>query len=194
MRPRHPRAPCGALIPFAVPAAYGEHYSAAVIPGEFLLIGAVFTALTVVTDDLLRAHGNPGFVSITQGAGGVVTIVGTLLFARRSLTEVALVSSLGFAVAFVLALIRLWVATRQPVNSGTTSVRAGRTGFAKSPSLRLSQPIAIPDRFSADFLAEPDYRICRNAKIYDAPTSDDHVHADPSRSYYGSPGNLGPVR
>jgi O-antigen/teichoic acid export membrane protein len=118
---------CGALIPFAVPAAYGEHYSAAVIPAELLLIGAVFTALTVVTDDLLRAHGNPGFVSITQGAGGLVTIVGTLLFARRSLTEVALVSSLGFAVAFVLALIRLWVATRQAVNSGGTSARSHKS-------------------------------------------------------------------
>ena len=118
---------CGALIPFAVPAAYGEHYSAAVIPAELLLMGAVFTALTVVTDDLLRAHGNPGFVSITQGAGGLVTIVGTLLFARRSLTEVALVSSLGFAVAFVLALIRLWVATRQAVNSGGTSARSHKS-------------------------------------------------------------------
>ena len=96
------------------------------IPAELLLIGAVFTALTVVTDDLLRAHGNPGFVSITQGAGGVVTIVGTLLLAKRSLTEVALVSSLGFAVAFALALIRLWIATRQIVSSGATSARADR--------------------------------------------------------------------
>jgi O-antigen/teichoic acid export membrane protein len=117
---------CAALIPLAVPAAYGRHYSAAVIPAELLLIGAVFTALTAVADDLLRAHGNPGFVSITQGAGGAVTIVGTLLLARRSLTEVALVSSLGFAVAFVLALIRLWVATRRTSNTGATSATAGR--------------------------------------------------------------------
>ena len=127
---------CAALIPLAVPAAYGGHYSAAVIPAELLLIGAVFTALTAVADDLLRAHGNPGFVSISQGAGGAVTIVGTLLLARRSLTEVALVSSLGFAVAFVLALIRLWIATRRTSHTGATSATAGRhrVGRAAEPT------------------------------------------------------------
>lgn len=130
---------CGTLIPLMVPAAYGGHYSAAVFPAELLLIGAVFTALTAVADDLLRAHGNPGFVSITQGAGGAVTIVGTLLLARRSLTEVALVSSLGFAVAFVLALIRLWVATRRTVSSGATSAGGGRHRIG-----RVAEPTPQP--------------------------------------------------
>ena len=58
-----------------------------------------------------------------------MTIVGTLLLARRSLTEVALVSSLGFAVAFVLALIRLWVATGRTGNTGATSATAPDPGW-----------------------------------------------------------------
>jgi O-antigen/teichoic acid export membrane protein len=101
-------APLVALIlPRAIPLVYGAHYASAVVPAELLLAGAVFTALTSVADDLLRAHGHPGFVSLSQGAGGAVTIIGALLLARRSLAAVALISSAGFAVAFVLALIRL---------------------------------------------------------------------------------------
>jgi O-antigen/teichoic acid export membrane protein len=90
-----------------IPLIYGAHYASAVVPAELLLVGAVFAALTSVADDLLRAHGHPGFVSLSQGVGGAVTIIGTILLARRSLTDVALVSSIGFVVAFVLALTRL---------------------------------------------------------------------------------------
>ena len=104
---------CGAALPWAIPAIYGGPYSASVLAAECLLIGTVFTALTTVADDLLRAHGYPGSISVTQGAGGVVTVVGVLLLARHSLWAVALVSSLGYAVAFVLAFIRLWVVTRR---------------------------------------------------------------------------------
>lgn len=101
-------APLVALIlPRAIPLVYGADYASAVVPAELLLAGAVFTALTSVADDLLRAHGHPGFVSLSQGAGGAVTIVGTVLLGRRSLADVALVSSMGFAVALALALIRL---------------------------------------------------------------------------------------
>jgi cytochrome b len=66
----------------------------------------------VVADDLLRAHELPGFVTVTQGAGALVTIVGALLLARRSIDGVAIFSSLGFAVAFLLAVGRLWLVTR----------------------------------------------------------------------------------
>ena len=112
------------LLPWAIPFVYGARYSTAVAPAELLLPGAVFTALAAVADDLLRAHGHPGFVSITQGAGGVVTIIGTVLLARRSITAVALISSIGFMVAFVLALIRLWIATsRRSGNDGEVEQR-----------------------------------------------------------------------
>ena len=174
---------CAALIPLAVPAAYGGHYSAAVIPAELLLIGAVFTALTAVADDLLRAHGNPGFVSISQGAGGAVTIVGTLLLARRSLTEVALVSSLGFAVAFVLALIRLWIATRRTSHTGATSATARRHRVGRPRSLRLSQPIAIPDRFPAEFR--------RSRTTVSAGTSKSMTHPHPMTAF--APIRQGPM-
>jgi O-antigen/teichoic acid export membrane protein len=101
-------APLVALIlPRVIPLIYGAHYASAVVPAELLLVGAVFAALTSVADDLLRAHGHPGFVSLSQGVGGAVTIIGTILLARRSLTDVALVSSIGFVVAFVVALTRL---------------------------------------------------------------------------------------
>ncbi len=105
--------PLAVLIPWALPLVYGTRYSAAVIPAELLLLGAAFAALTAVTDDLLRAHGLPGFVSITQGAGGILTVTGTLILGGRPLAAVSVVSSLGFAVAFVLALVRLWFATRR---------------------------------------------------------------------------------
>jgi O-antigen/teichoic acid export membrane protein len=101
------------LLPRAIPLVYGPQYAAAVVPAEFVLLGALFTALATVADDLLRAYEHPGFVGITQGAGGAVTIIGILLLSGRPLGAVAIVSSLGFVVAFTLALIRLCAATRQ---------------------------------------------------------------------------------
>jgi O-antigen/teichoic acid export membrane protein len=98
---------CAVALPWVIPTLYGKHFSAAVLPAELLLIGTVFAALTVVTDDMLRAHGYPGFVSVTQGAGAAVTAVGALVAARRSLDAVAVASSLGYAVAFILAITRL---------------------------------------------------------------------------------------
>lgn len=102
---------CAAALPWLIPALYGKSYSAAVLPGEILLVGTIFNALTMVADDLLRAHGYPGFVSITQGAGAAVTAIGALMLARRSLDAVAIASSLGYATAFLLAIIRLRIAT-----------------------------------------------------------------------------------
>lgn len=105
--------PLAVLLPWAIPVVYGSQYLPAVIPAEFLLLGAVFSALASVADDLLRAHGYPGFVSITQGAGGAVTVIGTVLLHGHPLAAVALVSSLGFVLAFVLATLRLWIATHR---------------------------------------------------------------------------------
>jgi O-antigen/teichoic acid export membrane protein len=102
------------LLPWAIPFLYGASYAGAVVPAEFLLLGTLFCALAVVTDDLLRAHGRPGFVSISQGAGGVITVIGTLVLGGHPLNAVAAVSSLGFVVAFMLALARLRAATRRP--------------------------------------------------------------------------------
>ncbi len=101
------------MLPWAIPLVYGVQYSAAVIPAEFLLVGATFAALTAVADDLLRAHGRPGFVCITQSTGAAVTIIGTVLVGGRPLAVVAMISSLGFSAAFALALMRLTVATRR---------------------------------------------------------------------------------
>ena len=101
------------LLPWAIPLVYGEAYRDAVVPAEFLLLGVVFSALAIVTDDLLRAHGCPGFVSVSQGIGGVVTVLGTLLLDGHPLSAVAAVSSLGYAFAFALAVLRLRAATRR---------------------------------------------------------------------------------
>jgi O-antigen/teichoic acid export membrane protein len=101
------------LLPWAIPFVYGTRYSAAVIPAEILLLGTVFSALTVVADNLLRAYGHPGFVSISQGVGGAITGVGTLLLGGHPLGAVSAVSSLGFVLAFALALARLRAATRR---------------------------------------------------------------------------------
>ena len=131
---------CAVALPWLIPLLYGPHYTRAVIPAELLLIGTAFTALTVVADDLLRAHGCPGFVTITQGAGALVTIVGALLLARRSLDAVAVFSSLGFVAAFLLAVARLRMLTRPdgrhratPARSGVIAVGAHRAGTAQRP-------------------------------------------------------------
>jgi O-antigen/teichoic acid export membrane protein len=100
-------------LPWAIPYVYGARYAAAVVPAEVLLLGTALSALAGVADDMLRAHGHPGFVSITQGAGGLITVVGTLVLARHSLSAVAAASSLGFAFALVLALARLRAASRR---------------------------------------------------------------------------------
>lgn len=107
--------PVAALLPWAVPAVYGSAYADAVVPAEMLLAGAAFAALATVADDLLRAYGCPGFVSVTQGLGAVVTLAGTLAVRGRPLVTVALVSSAGFLLAFVLAVARLRRAARQEV-------------------------------------------------------------------------------
>jgi O-antigen/teichoic acid export membrane protein len=110
--------PLAAVLPWAIPAVYGKSYSDAVVPAELLLLGACFTALASVVDDLLRAHGHPGFVSATQGAGGAVTIFGTLLLHGRPLAAVAIVSSVGFLLAFILGLARLRIATYRSSAAG----------------------------------------------------------------------------
>jgi O-antigen/teichoic acid export membrane protein len=99
-------------LPWAIPLVYGPRYRPAVLPGELLLVGAAFAALTVVTDNLLRAHDLPGFVSVGQGFGAAVTIIGAVLVAHRSLAAVALLSAAGFIVAFALSLVRLRFAAR----------------------------------------------------------------------------------
>jgi len=104
--------PCAAVLPWAIPLVYGARYAAAVVPAELLLVGACFAALTTAVDAMLQAHGFPGFACITQGAGGVVTIAGTLLAGGQPLGFVALASSAGFIATFALAFTRLWVATR----------------------------------------------------------------------------------
>lgn len=127
-------------LPWAIPHVYGPSYGPAVLPGELLLLGAVFAALTAVVDSLLRAHSLPGFVSVGQGFGAAVTIVGAVLVAHRSLAAVALLSAVGFAAALLLSLARLGLATRQCLpkpehaySRGTHSVaKAARSG----PSVR----------------------------------------------------------
>jgi O-antigen/teichoic acid export membrane protein len=107
-------APALALaLPWAIPYVYGASYRPAVLPGELLLLGAAFAALTTVVDNLLRANGLPGFVSIGQGFGAAVTIVGAVLVVHRSLAAVALLSTIGFGAALLLSLARLAAATRR---------------------------------------------------------------------------------
>jgi O-antigen/teichoic acid export membrane protein len=121
------------LLPWAIPFVYGTRYSAAVVPAEILLLGTVFSALTVVADDLLRAHGHPGFVSISQGAGGVITGVGTLMLDGHPLSAVSAASSLGFIVAFALALARLRAATRPRHEPKHSAARQTRRASLSSP-------------------------------------------------------------
>jgi len=127
--------PLAALLPWAIPLVYSGRYTATILPAEFLLIGAVFAALTTVSDDLLRAHGCPGFVSVAQGIGGIVTVVGTLMLDGHPLAAVSLISSLGFAVTFALTLTRLWAAARTlpPSRESTAAVGIKARLVARRP-------------------------------------------------------------
>ena len=136
------------LLPWAIPLVYGASYSAAVVPSEFLLLGTVFAAFAVVTDDLLRAHGHPGFVSISQGLGGAVTAIGTVALGGHPLSAVAAVSSLGYALAFALALARLRVATSVPGRH-----RAPRRARVVKSDVGLRR-VTVSGRI-ADHLAQP---------------------------------------
>jgi O-antigen/teichoic acid export membrane protein len=131
-----------ALLPWAIPLVYGHHYIAAVMPAEILLLGAVFAALASVADDLLRAHGHPGFVCITQGLGGCVTIIGTVLAGGRSLAMVALISSSGFVITFLLALIRLRAVMR-PVGLRAASLRTSSPYRNPAAPRRLQGPRVV---------------------------------------------------
>ena len=121
------------LLPWAIPFVYGARYSAAVVPAEILLLGTVFSALMVVADDLLRAHGHPGFVSISQGIGGVITGVGTLMLDGHPLSAVSAASSLGFVLAFAVALARLRAATRRPHVPKHSTAQQTRRASPSSP-------------------------------------------------------------
>jgi O-antigen/teichoic acid export membrane protein len=125
-------------LPWAIPHVYGPSYGAAVVPAELLLLGAVFSALAVVVDSLLRAHGLPGFVSVGQGFGAAITIVGAILVAHRSLTAVALLSAVGFAAALLLSLARLGLATEQclpkPGHARSRGTRSVANAVQSGPS------------------------------------------------------------
>src|ERR1017187_8861821 len=101
-------------FPWAIRTVYGDGYSSAVMTAELLLAGTAFASLASVADDLLRAHGRPGSVSLTEGIGGMVTILGVVALKGHSLDAVALVSLLGYVAAFSLAFIRLSLAARGP--------------------------------------------------------------------------------
>jgi enterobacterial common antigen flippase len=191
------------LLPWAIPLVYGPAYSAAVAPAEFLLLGAVFSALAIVADDLLRAHGCPGFVSVSQGIGGVVTVLGTLLLDGHPLSAVAAVSSLGYALALALAVLRLRAASRepsrhrgqaQPVDAVSRTPTTEAEGPESVPALsrragRLagSRGATVPDRVCDDLLAHPHYGVRGDIEIYDGAAPDDRVRAYPARAYDDTP-------
>jgi O-antigen/teichoic acid export membrane protein len=138
--------PFALLLPWFIPWIYGARYSAAVVPAEFLLVGTSFAALTTAVDALLQAYGLPGVVSVTQGAGGVLTIAGTLILGGRSLAAVALASSAGFILTFALALAKLRTATRHP-RRGTAAIKmngGGRTALSNAHRPAHARPANYP--------------------------------------------------
>ena len=124
-------------FPWAITTIYGDGYSSAVITAELLLAGAAFASLASVADDLLRAHGRPGSVSLTEGVGGTVTILGVVALKGHPLDAVALVSLLGYAAAFSLAFFRLSLAARRP--SATSEPRTARWTAKASGRLDLTE-------------------------------------------------------
>jgi O-antigen/teichoic acid export membrane protein len=118
-------------FPWAIATIYGAGYSAAVMTAELLLAGAAFASLASVADDLLRAHGRPGSVSLTEGIGGIVTILGVVALKGHPLDAVALVSLLGYAAAFSLAFLRLALVAGKP--GAASELRTAEAGLPAMP-------------------------------------------------------------
>lgn len=158
--------PAAVLLPWAIPWLYGARYRAAILPAEVLLAGVSFAALTTAVDALLRAYGLPGFVSVTQGVGGIVTITGTVLVGGRPLALVAIASSVGFIVTFALALGRLWAATRRPRSVASAADRQSRHWhLARIPyrpvHARPKGPVISSIRSPGNSLWQPGYLFAR---------------------------------
>lgn len=145
------------LLPWAIPFVYGTHYEMAVVPAEVLLVGGTFTALASVTDDLLRAHGHPGFVCVTQGMGALITVIGTLLLGGRPLVAVAFVSSSGFFVAFALAIVRLRQATYR--------IRSDCARHVTRSDFGHSRPATGPRKNRVTILLDPPRRTRHSSSV-----------------------------
>lgn len=121
-------------------------------------------------------------------------IAGTLLLAGHPVAGVAAVSSLGFALAFGLALARLRAATHRhrPSRTAEAALRheaakrceaAGELGSrCRGPGAGLAAELEVPDRLGDDFLPDADHRVGRNVKVHDAAASDYCISADPARA------------
>lgn len=91
-----------------IPLIYGDDFAGAIGPARILLIGVVATSISLVAGQGLAGMGYPGRQAIAQGVGAVVTLVGVLLAAGRSLEWVAGAAATGFVVTMVLMLWFTW--------------------------------------------------------------------------------------
>lgn len=94
----------GWLIPFV----YGTDFTGSVGPARVLLLGVVATSVSRVAAQGLAGMGHPGQQAIAQGVGAVVTLVGVLFVATRSLELVAAAATAGYVVTMILVLVFTW--------------------------------------------------------------------------------------
>lgn len=97
-----------ALSPLVVPLIYGSAFRAAVLPTVVLLVGSVPWGGQLVARQCGNALGYPGFGSIGETTGLVVTVVGLLAVVPfLGILGAALVSLAAYLVRFAVTLVLL---------------------------------------------------------------------------------------
>ncbi|MBN9795625.1 hypothetical protein DMP17_44725 [Pseudonocardia sp. TMWB2A] len=121
--------------PVLLPLLFGADFAHAVLPTQILLIGAVFSGVSIVLGAGLAGAGRPGLFSAAQAFGVVVTVVAMLLLAPRyGGIGAAAASSITYAAT---ALVTILIYTRVASVACSDILRPARGDLA--PFLRLAR-------------------------------------------------------
>jgi FkbM family methyltransferase len=103
------------LAGVAVRIVYGHQFEPGVLALRLLLPGTVLYAMALVLVSGLYAADRPFLAALTQGVGLVTTVIGLLLYLKSGGIEAAaIVSSVSYALVFVVALFAYQRVTRAP--------------------------------------------------------------------------------
>lgn len=129
-------AAAGAVAcPVLLPLLFGADFAHAVLPTQILLVGAVFSGVSIVLGAGLAGSGRPGLFSAAQAFGVVVTVVAMLLLAPRyGGIGAAAASSITYAAT---ALVTILIYTRVASVACSDILRPARGDLA--PFLRLAR-------------------------------------------------------
>jgi len=94
------------LAEVLIPLVYGSSFSAAVPLGRILVLGAAAVAISEITSAALRGVGKPRSVALSEVAGGGITVLLALGFAR-TLSGVAVAATIGYTATLAIQFVTL---------------------------------------------------------------------------------------